>query len=60
MWWNVTSGRHFDDPTYGGWWSTIGALGDLAYEYMFKTWLLSGGQDEVKPAAAWCCMWCDH
>jgi hypothetical protein len=28
--------------------ATWGGMGDLAYEYMLKTWVLSGGRDEVR------------
>jgi hypothetical protein len=27
--------------------ATWGGMGDLAYEYMLKTWVLSGGRDQV-------------
>jgi hypothetical protein len=27
--------------------ATWGGMGDLAYEYMLKTWVLSGGRDKV-------------
>jgi hypothetical protein len=28
--------------------ATWGGMGDLAYEYMLKTWVLSGGRDKVR------------
>ncbi|WIA21674.1 hypothetical protein OEZ85_000844 [Tetradesmus obliquus] len=45
-WWDVTNGSWLPGPN-GTLDATWGGMGDLAYEYMLKTWVLSGGRDEV-------------